>query len=73
MAHLHGSELNIKMARVAYFGKDAKSRLVHSGKNGYLLLVKCKYQHDATENNFINYEYGDFGVSEKLFNWYLLH
>ena len=54
-----------KNGRVAYFGKDAKSRLVHSGKTAtYSWLMQ--YQHDATENNFINYEYGDFGVSEKL-------
>ncbi|TGE79790.1 hypothetical protein C7Y70_15895, partial [Pseudoalteromonas sp. KS88] len=58
-------KVEYKNGRVGYFGKSTESRLVHGGKSAtYSWLMQ--YQHDATEDNFINYEYSDFGVGEKL-------
>ncbi len=58
-------KVEYKNGRVGYFGKEAKSRLVHGGKTAaYSWLIQ--YQHDATAKNYIHYEYEQFGVGEKL-------
>ncbi len=48
-----------------YYGNDSNSRNVHGGITAtHSWLVS--YSHDATENNYIHYNYQDFGVGEKL-------
>ncbi|WP_171037351.1 SpvB/TcaC N-terminal domain-containing protein [Pseudoalteromonas phenolica] len=54
-----------KNGRTAVFGETAASRVVHDGKTeAYSWLIE--YEYDATEQNYINYNYTDYGEGERL-------
>ncbi|MEM5511234.1 SpvB/TcaC N-terminal domain-containing protein [Pseudoalteromonas sp. AS71] len=54
-----------KNGRVSYFGKTIDSKVIHEGRAAtYSWLVE--YQHDATENNYIHYDYALYGTAELL-------
>ncbi len=50
---------------VAYFGSDSQSRNQHTGAAG-IMNWNISLQHDDTENNFIHFEYDNFGEGEQL-------
>lgn len=50
---------------VAYFGKDAQSRNQHSGVSA-VMNWNISFQHDASENNYIHFDYDNFGAGEQL-------
>ncbi|MBQ4811938.1 VCBS repeat-containing protein, partial [Pseudoalteromonas luteoviolacea] len=54
-----------KNGRVAYFGKNTQSRVVHSGKSAaYSWMIE--YEYDASGKNFIHYDYISKGDGEKV-------
>ncbi|MCF2860882.1 SpvB/TcaC N-terminal domain-containing protein [Pseudoalteromonas sp. Cnat2-41] len=56
-----------KSGRTAYFGQETSSKVIHANKSSaYSWLIS--YEHDATENNYIHYEYSSYGQGEQLLN-----
>ncbi|QFU06943.1 tRNA3(Ser)-specific nuclease WapA precursor (plasmid) [Pseudoalteromonas sp. THAF3] len=56
-----------KSGRTAYFGQETSSKVIHANKSSaYSWLIS--YEHDATENNYIHYEYSSHGQGEQLLN-----
>ncbi|WP_171041058.1 SpvB/TcaC N-terminal domain-containing protein [Pseudoalteromonas aurantia] len=50
---------------VAKYGHDDTSRVIHSNNSAaYTWLIS--HQHDATEKNYIHYDYTDYGAGETL-------
>ncbi|WP_462163193.1 SpvB/TcaC N-terminal domain-containing protein [Pseudoalteromonas xiamenensis] len=66
---INGSSTSFKVeyadGRVSYYGTNEKSRSVHDGKvQAFSWLIE--HSHDATEANFIHYEYTLYGNNERL-------
>ncbi|MCG7537923.1 RHS repeat-associated core domain-containing protein [Pseudoalteromonas sp. OOF1S-7] len=57
--------VRLKNGHVSYYGASANSRDIRSTYNGtYAWLID--YTRDATNKNFIHYEYVEYGTNEKL-------
>ena len=58
-------EVNYPDGTTAYFGADTQSRNIHSGVST-VMQWNISYQHDASENNYIHYQYNNFAAGEQL-------